>query len=115
MDRSLDEIAAEMNSDEHPTTRLPFGEEYEERDYVGAPIRGMSSTVKRHTPYSTGKMSSQPSSLRRHGRETVGSSRVFVANLSFATTQESFKEHMRKGESKIVVLALGMKMHMRTL
>ena len=106
MDRSLDEIAAEMNSDD-PTTRLPLGEEYEERDYVGAPIRGMSSTVKRHAPYSTGKMSSQ-TSLRRHDRGTTGSCRIFVANLSFATTQLAFKEHMRKGK----VLALGMRMHM---
>ena len=96
MDRGLDEIAAEMNADQDSSTGgLPFGDEYEERDYVGAPIRGMSFTNKRHTPYFASKTSTQASSLRNRD----SGNRVFVANLSFATTLHTFKEHMRKGEA----------------
>lgn len=91
MDRSLDEIAAEMNSRDNSSSHLQFGEDYEERNYIGAPIRGSFNSSKRHAPYSAEKSSSG-----RRGRERSGC-RVFVANLSFATTPQNFREHMRKG------------------
>ena len=92
MDRSLDEIAAEMNSGSNTVSHAPFGEEYGDRDYVGAPIRGSFSSSKRHTPYS----SERPSGRRDRVSEKSGC-KIFVANLSFSTTPQAFREHMRKG------------------
>ena len=109
VDRSLDEIAAEMNSDHsHTSNAIPFGQDYEARDYVGAPIRGVSSSSRRHAPYSTSKSSYQDRGQDRRERdrslerERDGSSagnRIFVANLSYNTTWQSLKDHMRKGGS----------------
>ncbi len=91
MDRSLDEIAAEMSSGSN-SGHIPFGENYERRDYIGEPIRGSFTSTKRHTPYSVDRSSNK----RDRGGEKSGC-RIFVANLSFATTHQSFREHMRKG------------------
>lgn len=104
MDRSLDEIAAEMNSSglTHGSSSIQFGRDYEERDYIGAPIRGVSnSIIRKHTPYS------RPS-YRDRGRvqqsreesmegDELADNRIFVANLSFGTTWQVLKDHMRKG------------------
>ena len=101
MDRSLDEIAAEMNSHDG-SSAVPFGQDYEERDYIGAPIRGVSSgNNRRHAPYSASSRVSYrdrgQDRDRSPGRDDVNSSRVFVANLSYNTTWQSLKDHMRKG------------------
>lgn len=105
MDRSLDEIAAEMNSGlTGGSSSLPFGQDYEERDYIGAPIRGTSSSSsKRHAPYSRVSFRDRESS--RRGRDRVGSmereeapgTRIFVANLSYSTTWQTLKDHMKQG------------------
>lgn len=104
MDRSLDEIAAEMNSSQSSSHAISFGQDYEDRDYIGAPIRGPPSYSKRHAPYSTSRSSN--SHDRGHSRrdrdmsaeaEELTSSRIFVANLSYGTTWQSLRDHMRKG------------------
>ncbi len=104
MDRSLDEIAAEMNSNqgkwEETTSSLPFGKDYEEREYVGAPIRDTSSSSsRRHAPYSTSRGhirgSRDKSSEREYGN------RVFIANLSYNTTWQNLKDYMRKGAQNV--------------
>lgn len=105
MDRSLDEIAAEMNSSglNQGASPIAFGLDYEERDYVGAPIRGVSnSSSKRHTPYSTSRSSYRDRGRDREqarslDRDDSPSNRVFVANLSYNTSWQSLKDHMRKG------------------
>ena len=102
MDRSLDEIAAEMNSSSqlnHGSNSLPFGQDYEERDYIGAPIRGVpSSSSKRHTPYSTSRSSYRDRGSRDRDTSPMSrSNRLFVANLSYHTTWQTLKDHMRKG------------------
>ena len=94
MDRSLDEIAAEMNT--RGSNSAPFGQDYEERDYIGAPIKGSSSSSRRYAPYSSGR-SSYSDRGRDRSRSPTSSARVFVANLSFNTTWQSLKDHMRKG------------------
>lgn len=99
MDRSLDEIAAEMNSSGlNSTSSITFGQDYEERDYVGAPIRGVSNSSRRHTPYSISRGSRGRERERSLDRDESPSNRVFVANLSYSTTWQSLKDHMRKGE-----------------
>lgn len=102
MDRSLDEIAAEMNSSglNHGSSSLSFGQDYEERDYVGAPIRGLSnSSGKRHTPYSTARRGRGGDRERERSLDREEScNKVFVANLSYNTTWQSLKDYMRKGE-----------------
>jgi hypothetical protein len=100
MDRSLDEIAAEMNSSglNHGSS-ITFGQDYEERDYVGAPIRGVSnSSGRRHAPYPSSRRGRDRDRSRSLEREESPSNRVFVANLSYNTTWQSLKDHMRKGE-----------------
>ena len=95
MDRSLDEIAAEMSG----SNSVPFGQDYEERDYIGAPIRGGSISSRRNAPYSSSGRSSyldrgrDRSPDRDHGLNN----RIFVANLSFNTTWQMLKDHMRRG------------------
>ena len=102
MDRSLDEIAAEMNSSglTHSSS-VPFGRDYEERDYIGAPIRGVSNSTRRHTPYSRPSYRDRGrSQLSREGSmegDELADNRIFVANLSFGTTWQVLKDHMRKG------------------
>lgn len=100
IDQPLDDIAAAM---EHNTTTISFGEDYQERDYVGAPIRGVSSSSsKRHAPYSSSRSSRGRDRSERErslDREDSPSNRVFVANLSYATTWQSLKDHMRQGKS----------------
>jgi len=101
MDRSLDEIAAEMNSGNNAGSHLvPFGEDYEDRDYIGAPVRGSLSSTKRHTPYS----SDRPTDRRDRGSDKSGGRKIFVANLSFSTTPQAFREHMRKGTIILLVI-----------
>lgn len=104
MDRSLDEIAAEMNSGlTQSSSSLPFGRDYEERNYIGAPIKGTSSSSRRSAPYSTSRRGRERDSWRdRRGRESVDreesrNNKVFVANISYETTWQMLKDHMRKG------------------
>lgn len=101
MDRTLDEIAAEMNSGlTERSNSIAFGRDYEERDYIGAPIKGSSSS-RRPAPYSTSRRGRDS---YRHGgrddsleRDESRNNRVFVANLSYGTTWQMLKDHMRKG------------------
>lgn len=96
MDRSLDEIAAEMNT--RDSSSVPFGQDYEERDYIGAPIRGGSNSSRKYAPYSSS--SGGRSSYQDRGRDRSpdnSNARLFVANLSFNTTWQTLKDHMRKG------------------
>lgn len=103
MDRTLDEIAAEMNSSGLTlgSGSVPFGRDYAERDYIGAPIRGVSNSSRRHTPYS--RPSYHDRGRGRQSREgsmegdELADNRIFVANLSFGTTWQVLKDHMRKG------------------
>lgn len=101
MDRSLDEIAAEMNSGQGSSS-VPFGQGYEGRDYIGAPIKGASSSSSRRSaPYSTssrdrGRDRRREGSLERE--DTRNNNRIFVANLSYGTTWQMLKDHMRRGE-----------------
>jgi len=104
VDRSLDEIAAEMNSG---NSSAPFGEEYEERDFIGAPIRGgSSSSNRRSAPYSLSSRNSYRERDRASDRfdrnrspdlERDKGNRVFVSNLSYHTSWQALKDHMRKG------------------
>ena len=98
MDRSLDEIAAEMNT--RGSNSVPFGQDYEERDYIGAPIRGNSTSSRRYAPYSSSSGRSSYSDRGRDrspDRDLSSNNRVFVANLSFNTTWQNLKDHMRRG------------------
>lgn len=106
MDRSLDEIAAEMNSG-GGSNSVPFGQGYEGRDYIGAPIRGStSSSSRRSAPYSVSGRSSYRDRERgrdrrdRDGsleRDESGNCRIFVANLSYITSWHVLKDYMSKG------------------
>ncbi len=96
MDRSLDEIAAEMNT--RGSNSVPFGQDYEERDYIGAPIRGSSISGRRYTPYSSSRSSyHERGQDRSPDRDHNANARIFVANLSFNTTWQLLKDHMRRG------------------
>lgn len=103
MDRSLDEIAAEMNSGlAQSSNSLPFGRDYEDREYIGAPIRGASSLSRRPAPYSTSRRGRERDRDLRGREDSVErdesrNNRVFVANLSYETTWQLLKDHMRKG------------------
>ncbi len=94
MDRSLDEIAAEMRSP-HELFEREYGEEG--GDGVG-PHRGHyhRSSGYRFSPYTTGHGPSWKSEMRR-GEGEVGSKRLFVANLSYAVTWQRLKDFMRQG------------------
>ncbi len=94
MDRSLDEIAAEMRSP-HELFEREYGEEG--GDGVG-PHRGHyhRSSAYRFSPYTTGHGPSWKSEMRR-GEGEVASKRLFVANLSYAVTWQRLKDFMRQG------------------
>ena len=109
MDRSLDEIAAEMHSEQ---AQNPFGQVYKERVFVGAePSFQRSSNSRKYTPYpdiSSGACSSleRDEDLSRPlsqsaSHVSTGSSdantRLFVGNLSYKTSWQTLKEHMRRG------------------
>lgn len=107
MDRSLDEIAAEMHSEQ---LHNPFSQAYEERAFVGAePPFQRSSNSRRYAPYPDVRNgtnsrereeSGGPLSLMA-GHSMTGSNeatnRLFVGNLSYSTTWQTLKEHMRRG------------------
>ncbi len=111
MDRSLDEIAAEMNSSglNRGASSVPFGQDYEERDFIGAPIRGVSNSSgssRRHAPYSTSRSSFRDREGSLDKEDSV-SNRVFVANLSYNTTWQMLKDYMRKGlHTCLLILSL---------
>ena len=110
MDRSLDEIAAEMHSAQADN---PFSQVlYEERAYVGAEhTTQRSSNSRRYAPYP------EPYSLaleredsgrlfsRKAYQVVTGSSeptnRLFVGNLNFSTSWQTLKEHMRRGSQSL--------------
>ena len=77
MDKSLDEIAAEMNS---------------ARDSSGAE-RHKRSSAHRYTPYGQ----TAPGS-RRDDKGTEGGTKVFAANLKYSVTWMQLKDHMKQGE-----------------
>ena len=83
MDKSLDEIAAEMG-----TTPELFGGDYEER-------RERRST-HRYSPYPTSRGPGWRDS-RRSGDDDA-EKRIFVANLNYTVTWQKLKDHMRKGQ-----------------
>ena len=109
MDRSLDEIAAEMHSEQ---AQNPFGKVYKERTFVGAePSSQRSSNSRRYAPYPDISSSmhsmlekeedlSRPLTLNTDLISTGssgGNTRVFVGNLSYKTSWQALKEHMRRG------------------
>lgn len=101
MDRSLDEIAAEMHSTQ--VHRSSFGEDYENRPFGGAEsYRELDRSSRRYAPYSgSGSSAPRREGSAERGRERVGgqamtSRRVFVANLNYETTWQRLKDHMRK-------------------
>ena len=105
MDRSLDEIAAEM----HSTQVHQFGTDYKNRPFDGAEnYRMLDRSSKRYTPYSIGSSRSnrRDSSVEREKERShaLGNRRVFVANLSYDTTWQRLKDHMRK--CKLITLII---------
>ncbi len=86
MDRSLDEIAAEMDSPRQ------HEREYGEGGDGGGPHRGHYRSY-RYSPYSTGHGRSEPP---KKETEECGK-RLFVANLSFNVTWQRLKDYMRQG------------------
>ena len=109
MDRSLDEIAAEMHSGES------FGRGYEERETNPADSRGRDARrSRRYAPYSPGGGGGGRDSGRGEREERGGARqqqqqsqqyqkgggrncRVFVGNLHYSTTWQALKDHMRRG------------------
>jgi len=108
MDRSLDEIAAEMHSQQQQM----FGRGYEGREFERVPHRERDS--KRYEPYSTRR--DYGHSDRGHG-ERGGSSwrdrdrdeeesqgtRIFVANLNYTVSWQKLKDHMKRGKYYILI------------
>ena len=108
MDRSLDEIAAEMHSAQAAN---PFSSQvYEERAFVGAEHSRQSSlgrssaSSRRYAPYpepysldreDSGRLFSRKS--LQAGSSSEPTSRLFVGNISFSTSWQTLKEHMRRG------------------
>lgn len=115
MDRSLDEIAAEMHSAQADN---PFSSQvYEERTFVGAEHSHghgrSSSSSRRYAPYPEPFSLDREDSGRLFSRKSTqaGSStfitdstnRVFVANISFSMSWQKLKEHMRRGIAVVYV------------
>lgn len=94
MDRSLDEIAAEMSPPRESYVR-GYGEEEEEG---GVGPHRMHHRSYRYSPYSTGHGYSWRGEPRRGGEEGGSSRRLFVANLSYAVTWQRLKDFMRQGK-----------------
>ena len=96
MDRSLDEIAAEMHSDQHEV----FGRGYEHRELGRMTHRERES--RRYEPYSSrrdGHDRGGPS-WRDRERDDEGTqdTRIFVANLNYSVSWQRLKDHMKRGE-----------------
>ena len=107
MDRSLDEIAAEMHSAQADN---PFSSQvYEERVFMGAEHNGRSSaSSRRYAPYprpsveredSGGLFSRKSSQVESSSPDST--SRVFVANISYSLSWQKLKEHMRRGTAPV--------------
>lgn len=107
MDRSLDEIAAEMHSAQADN---PFSSKvYEERAFVGAEHGHghgrSSSSSRRYAPYPEPYSLDREDSGRLFSWKTAQAesssseptSRVFVGNINFSTSWQTLKEHMRRG------------------
>ncbi len=105
MDRSLDEIAAEMHSAQADDSFS--SQAYEERAFVGAEDslgHGRSSaSSRRYAPYPSVDREDSGSRLFSRKSAQAGSSssdstkRLFVANISFSISWQRLKEHMRRG------------------
>ena len=105
MDRSLDEIAAEMHSAQ--ADNAFSSQVYEERTFVGAEHslgHGRSSaSSRRYAPYPS--LVDREDSARLFSRKSAqpessnsdSTNRLFVANISFSTSWQRLKEHMRRG------------------
>lgn len=109
MDRSLDEIAAEMHSEQ---ARDLFAKVYEERAFVGAePSFQRSSSSRRHAPYPDMGGSCSYSQERKcdslrprtpsddgaAAGDAEANTKLFVGNLNYSTTWQALKDHMRRG------------------
>ena len=100
MDRSLDEIAAEMHSDQHEV----FGRGYEHRELGRMTHRERES--RRYEPYSSrrdGHDRGGPS-WRDRERDDEGTqdTRIFVANLNYSVSWQRLKDHMKRGEDGMI-------------
>ena len=98
MDRSLDEIAAEMHSQQQQM----FGRGYEGREFERVPHRERDS--KRYEPYSSrrdyGHSERGGSTWRDRDRDEEESqgTRIFVANLNYTVSWQKLKDHMKRGK-----------------
>ena len=95
MDKSLDEIAAEMSSGQRG------GRDYEAREPAGAERHNTRSSTHRYAP--SGQPSAAGSSWRgdKNGSaaaaEGGSGTKVFVANLKYSVTWQQLKDYMKKG------------------
>ena len=105
MDRSLDEIAAEMHSAQ--AENAFSSQAYEERMFVGAEHSlghgRPSASSRRYAPYpssvdreDSGRLFSRKSA-QPESSSSNSINRLFVANISFSTSWQRLKEHMRRG------------------
>ena len=112
MDRSLDEIAAEMHSAQ--ADNAFSSQAYEERTFVGAEHslgHGRSSaSSRRYAPYpslvdreDSGRLFSRKSA-QPESSSSDSTNRLFVANISFSTSWQRLKEHMRRGTPVVHVM-----------
>lgn len=102
MDKSLDEIAAEM----HSSSREFFGRDYEARELAMDSHRDHHPS-HRYSPYSSDWRSERNRERERdRDRERDGDrdgiegrigSRIFVANLSYSVSWQKLKDHMKQG------------------
>ena len=98
MDRSLDEIAAEMHSDQHEV----FGRGYEHRELGRMTHRERES--RRYEPYSSrrdGHDRGGPS-WRDRERDDEGTqdTRIFVANLNYSVSWQRLLSRQPLGDGK---------------
>lgn len=98
MDRSLDEIAAEMNSSGDEGM---FGRYYEGKELTGATHSRDHRPSQRYSPYSTSRGGPSWRVDRERGRRSPGAeedqgARLFVANLSYSVSWQRLKDHMKQ-------------------
>ena len=108
MDRSLDEIAAEMHSAQVEDP-LSSRQAYKEGAFIGAEHsvhKRSSSNSRRYAPYPEPHSLNREDSGRPFFRKTtrgIGegnlepTDRLFVGNISFTTSWQTLKGHMRRG------------------
>lgn len=107
MDKSLDEIAAEMSSGQRGGGG--GGRDYEAREPAGAERHGKRSSAHRYAPYgqpSAGAGGAGAGSWRASDKNGGGGpadggsgTKVFVANLKYSVTWQQLKDYMKKGKA----------------